>query len=145
MIGVSIRLYNKKSNALDLVASYGLSEAFLNKGPVDGLEGLQSIKNGETIAITDVETDKRIQYKKETLAEGIASMLWAPIFSGEEAIGVMRLYSGVKRDFPEDTRMLVDALAKQGGLAIQNASMYLALQNDKKSLEEDIWSHRMWF
>ena len=31
------------------------------------------------------------------------------------------------------------------GLAIQNASMYLELENDKKSLEEDIWSHRSWF
>jgi len=31
-----------------------------------------------------------------------------------------------------------------GGLAIQNASMYLKLQEDKKSLEEDIWSHRSW-
>jgi len=145
MIGVTIRLYNKKTNTFDLVASYGLSETFLNKGPVDAGEGMQFIKNGETIAITDVETDDRIQYKKETLAEGIASMLWVPVFSGEEAIGVMRLYSSVKRDFPEDTLMLIEALAKQGGLAIQNASLYLALQNDKKSLEEDIWSHRMWF
>jgi GAF domain-containing protein len=145
MLGVSIRLYNKKTDTLDLVASYGLSEAFLNKGPVDSKEGMKFIKNGETIAINDVETDDRIQYKKETIAEGIASILWAPIFSGEEAIGVMRLYSSVKREFPDEMLMLVNALARQGGLAIQNASMYLALQNDKKSLEEDVWSHRMWF
>ncbi len=145
MIGVTIRLYNKKTNTLDLVASYGLSEAFLNKGPVDAGDGMQLIKNGETIAIMDVKTDKRIQYTNETIAEGIASMLWAPIFSGDEAIGVMRLYSGEKREFPEDMLMLVNALARQGGLAIQNASMYIALQNDKKSLEEDVWSHRMWF
>jgi hypothetical protein len=37
------------------------------------------------------------------------------------------------------------ALAHQGGLAIQNASMYLKLQEDKKDLEEEIWSHRAWF
>ena len=145
MLGVSIRLYNKKNDTLDLVASYGLSEAFLNKGPVDSKEGMRFIKNGETIAISDVETDERIVYRKETIAEGIAATLWAPIFSGDEAIGVMRLYSAEKTDFPDDVLMLVDALARQGGLAIQNASMYLALQNDKKSLEEDIWSHRMWF
>lgn len=41
--------------------------------------------------------------------------------------------------------LVVKALAHQGGLAIQNASMYLQLQEDKKSLEEDIWSHRSWF
>jgi len=36
-------------------------------------------------------------------------------------------------------------VAHQGGLAIQNASMYLKLQADKESLEKDIWSHRQWF
>jgi hypothetical protein len=41
--------------------------------------------------------------------------------------------------------VMVEALAHQGGLAIQNASMYLKLQEDKKNLEEDIWSHRSWF
>jgi hypothetical protein len=41
--------------------------------------------------------------------------------------------------------MLVNALAQTGGLAIQNASMYLALQNDMQDLKEDIWSHRSWF
>jgi len=39
----------------------------------------------------------------------------------------------------------MNALAAQGGVAIQNASMYLRLQEDKKSLEQDIWSYRSWF
>jgi GAF domain-containing protein len=86
-----------------------------------------------------------VHYRDEALKEGIASMLWVPIFSGKEAIGIMKLYSGIQRDFPEDVLMLANALAQQGGLAIQNASMYMALQNDKKDLENDIWSHRMWF
>ena len=41
--------------------------------------------------------------------------------------------------------MLVTALATQGGLAIQNASMYQLLKDDMKDLQEDIWSHRLWF
>jgi len=60
-------------------------------------------------------------------------------------IGVMRLYSAVKRDYPEDLLMLVEALAHSGALAIQNASMYLQLQKDKENLEKDVWSHRSWF
>jgi GAF domain-containing protein len=57
----------------------------------------------------------------------------------------MRLYSGLRRKYPEDLIMLVEALAHTGALAIQNASMYLKLQQDKESLEKDIWSHRSWF
>ena len=63
-------------------------------------------------------------------------MLCVPIKVREKVIGVMRLCSGVKRDFPEDIVTLVNAVAHQGGLAIQNASMYLKLQADKESLEK---------
>jgi hypothetical protein len=41
--------------------------------------------------------------------------------------------------------MQVTALAYQGGLAIQNASLYLMLKSDMKELKEEIWRHRCWF
>ena len=76
---------------------------------------------------------------------GMNPFALASLVVQEKVIGVMRLYSAVRREFPPDMVVLVEALAHQGGLAIQNASMYLELENDKKSLEEDIWSHRSWF
>ncbi|MBL0715623.1 MAG: GAF domain-containing protein [Desulfosarcina sp.] len=100
---------------------------------------------GKTLVIRDATTDKRIQYQKEMKKEGIGSMIVAPIKSREEVIGVLRLYSGVKREFPKDIITLVQALAHQGALAIENASMYLNLQKDKEGLEKEIWSHRSWF
>ena len=72
-------------------------------------------------------------------------MIVTPIMVRSKVIGVMRLYCDVKRQFPDDFVLMVKALAHQGGLAIQNASMFLQLEKDKKSLEEDIWSHRTWF
>jgi GAF domain-containing protein len=95
--------------------------------------------------IKDATTDKRIQYKKEMKKEGIVSMIVTPIKSRDEIIGVLRLYANVEREFPEDVVTMVQALAHQGALAIQNASMYLSLQKAKEDLEEDIWSHRSWF
>ncbi len=143
--GVCISLLNKDSDTLDLVASYGLSEEFINKGPIHKDKSIASALSGETVIIKDAPSDKRIQYRKEVEKEGIVSVLCVPIQSGDEIIGVMRLFSDEEMDFPEDVIILVEALAHQGGIAIQNASMYLSLQEDKKSLEEDVWSHRMWF
>ncbi len=77
--------------------------------------------------------------------KGVVSMIVTPLVARDKVIGVLRLYSDVQRQFPEDVILMVKALAHQGGLAIQNASMYLQLQADKKSLEEDIWSYRSWF
>lgn len=145
MKGVSIRLINHKTGDLDIVATYGLSEKFLNKGKVSAEKSIAQALEGETVVIKDVATDDRLEYREETVKEGIVSMLCVPIKSREEVIGIMRLFSGVKRDYPQDIIMLVNALAHTGGLAIQNATMYLSLQEDKKSLEEDIWSHRSWF
>ena len=145
MKGVAIRLLNKEDETFKLVASDGLSENFLNKGPVSAAKCLAHALKGETQVIEDVATSEEIQYRTETLDEGIVSMLCVPIRSKDDIIGVLRLYSDVKRDFPEDTIMLVNALAHQGGLAIQNASMLMLLQEDKVSLEKEIWSHRTWF
>jgi GAF domain-containing protein len=145
MKGAAIRLLDKESGELKLVASYGLSDSFIDKGPVSSTKSAIQALKGETLVIKDVTTDKRIQYRKQMKEEGIACMIVTPINSREEVIGVLRLYSSVKREFPPDVITMVKALAHQGGLAIQNASLYLKLQDDKESLEKDIWSHRSWF
>ena len=93
----------------------------------------------------DLAEETRLQYPKETKEEGIYSIVCIPIQAKDKIIGVMRLYSGTPRKYPGDFIAVAEALAHAGGLAIQNASMYLALKEDKKSLEEDIWSHRLYF
>ena len=145
MKGVAIRLMNNETGRLELVATYGLSEEFQNKVPVSIEKIIAQALRGETIIIEDVFKDDRLEYKKEIVKEGLVSMLCVPIKAKEEVIGVMSLFSGATRKYPQDVIILVNALAHTGGLAIQNASMYLSLQEDKKSLEEDIWSHRSWF
>ena len=145
MKGANIRLKNEDTGTLELVASYGLSEEFLNKGPIDIDKSVLAALEGEAVVIRDARTDERIQYRDAMKKEGIVSVMVLPIQSGDEIIGVMCLCCDIERDYPKDIRILAEALAHQGGIAIQNASMYLSLQEDKKELEEDIWSHRQWF
>lgn len=143
--GALIRLLDEDTGALEVVASHGLSDAFLEKGSISSTETASRALKGETVVIKDATTDERIVFRDAIKAEGIVSMIITPIWARDRIIGLMRLYSAVKREFPPDFMVMVEALAHQGGLAIQNASMFLKLQEDKKSLEEDIWSHRSWF
>ncbi|GAB6906059.1 GAF domain protein [Desulfosarcina cetonica] len=140
-----IRLLDEDSGSLKVVANHGLSEAFLKIGASTTTETANRALKGETMVISDATTDERIQFKAEMKKEGIVSMVVTPILARDKVIGVMRLYSGIQREFPSDLMVMVEALAHQGGLAIQNASMFLQLQEEKKNLEEDIWSHRAWF
>lgn len=141
----SIRLLNDEKTVLQLVASYGLSDRYLKKGPISAEKSIAQALNGKPVAIDDAFTDKGVQYKQEKKEEGIVSILCVPIKAKEDVIGVLRLYSGTKRVFSQDEIELVTALAYQGGLAIQNASLYLMLQADLKDMKESTWTHKCWF
>ena len=145
MKGVLLRLYDEESNTLNVVASYGLSQTFLDKGNITGEKSIAEVLKGRTIVVEDTSKDKELQYPKETQAEGIGSMVIVPVQSKEKVIGIMRFCCESPRKYPKDFIDVMKALAHTGALAIQNASMYLDLEEDKKSLEEDIWSHRLYF
>jgi hypothetical protein len=46
--------------------------------------------------------EKRLQYRDEAIREGIVAMLVVPIKAKDDVVGIMRLCSAVKRDYPED-------------------------------------------
>jgi len=142
---VSVRLLDDEKEKLQLIASYGLSEKYLKKGPISTDTMLGQALDGKVAVIEDTSTDKRVKYREELIAEGLVSTVIVPIRAKDSVIGVMSLHSGVKRVFSEEEIMLIEALAQQGGLAIQNASLYLMLQQEMKDLQEDIWCHRSWF
>ena len=141
----SVRLLDDDRRTLKLVASFGLSEQYLKKGEISAEKSIAQALKGKPVVVKDASTDAGVQYKKEKQEEGIVSILCVPIKSMDTVIGVLRLYSDKIRNFTEDEITLVTALAYQGGLAIQNASLYLAVQEDIKGLQEDIWSSKSWF
>jgi GAF domain-containing protein len=141
----SVRLLDNDNRTLKLVASFGLSKKYLNKGPIAADKSIAEALKGKPVVIKNAYTDKDVQYKKEKKDEGIVSILCVPIKSKNDVIGVLRLYSDRPREFTEDEIILVTAMASQGGLAIQNACLYLTVQDDIKDLKENIWSHKMWF
>jgi GAF domain-containing protein len=142
----SIRLLDEGGENLELVASCCLSDKYLNKGPVSAKKSIaQTLSGGKPVYIANAATDKRVQYRKEVKEEGIVTILSVPIKTKEKVIGVLRLYGAVKREFTVDEIMLVTALAYLGGLAIQNASLYLMCQSDMENLKGELWSHRSWF
>lgn len=138
--GVTIRLADEESHTLRLTASYGLSEAYLNKGDVYEDKGIAEAMNGKTIVITDVAETEGVLYRDEKRSEGIVTILTVPICVKHDVIGVLRLYFGTRREFYEDEIMTVEALGHQGGLAIQNAFCYLRLESGIKDLKDNIWT-----
>jgi signal transduction protein with GAF and PtsI domain len=146
VMGSSIRLLDETKETLELVAAFGLSKKYLQKGPVSAQKSIaQGMKNGKPVIILNAATDRRVQYRAMNKEEGIVTILSVPIKTKEKVIGVLRLYSKAPRHFTAEEIKLVTALAYLGGLAIQNASLYLMCQTEMKDLQEELWSHRSWF
>ena len=124
--GATIRLVNPKTNTLGLAAAVGLSEKYLEKGPVDLDKSLNEALTGRPVAIFDATSDPRMQYPKEAQEEGIASMVAIPMMFKGKVIGVMRLITAEPREFTMDEVDFASAVAEMGAQLISNARIYEA-------------------
>lgn len=133
-----LRLIDDESNNLKQVASFGLSEAYLNKGALNADQSIPEVLEGIVVYVKDACSDPRIQYPDAMRAEGIAAVLSVPVIAGEKVIGVLRLYSAEPHDYSDEDIEFVSALAEMGGLAIANAKLYQNEGDKLASLFEEI-------
>lgn len=119
--GCALFLLNQSTNELKVAASYGLSDEYLNKGPLSALRSIaQSLKDGP-VAIADITDDPRLQYPDEAKKEGIASILSVPIQVNQKILGALRVYTAEPWEFTIDDVNFVYALAQIAGMSIRLA------------------------
>ncbi len=126
----SIRLLDKSEKRLEPVATYGLSQAYLDKGPIDLEKNplARQVLEGKIINIPDVSKTNLLQFPEWAEQEGIRAMLSAPLNGKKKPIGILRAYADeVGRFSPDDEAFLV-AIAAQGSIAIENAMAYQAME-----------------
>ncbi len=128
--GCSLLWLNFANHELELVAGHGLSREYLSKGPLQLDRSIPQALEGEAVNIPDVKSDLRIQYPEAAQREGIVSILSVPIVVKEKVRGVLRLYSDRPKTYTSDEIEFVKALAEMGGIAILNAHLYQAMNND---------------
>jgi signal transduction protein with GAF and PtsI domain len=136
----AVRLLDEKRQKMELVASYGLSDRYMTKGPVGTDKSITEAMMGKAVSIYDVASDPRATYPKETLEEGIRSILSVPITLKGNVIGVMRIYTPQFRDFTDDEITFISSLAEQAALAMENARMYQKLKGEYEELMGDIYT-----
>ncbi len=139
----TIRLLDNTGKKLKLVAASGLSEKYLNRGPVDTEENIIEALNENPVAILDVSADSKINYQKEAAEEGIKSMLSLPVKARGKVLGVIRLLTGEPREFTNQEIDFAVSLAEQCGMAIENATMYEKVKKEyndiMKYLDGAVW------
>jgi signal transduction protein with GAF and PtsI domain len=135
----AVRLLDEKRQMMELVASYGLSDRYITKGPVGTDKSLTEAMMGKAVSIYDVAQDPKATYPKEAQEEGIKSILSVPINLKGKVIGVMRIYTSDPRDFSDDEITFISSLAEQAALAMENARLYQKLKGEYEELMGDLY------
>jgi len=127
----AIRLFNPEAKRFEVVAlkKYGLDDEE-NNAEIDHINKILSfskqglggwvIAHGKTIRSGDVQADKRYL---SAFAE-IHSGLYVPLMIGERAIGSISVESRQADRFSANDERLLQTLAAQSAIAIENARLY---------------------
>jgi signal transduction protein with GAF and PtsI domain len=139
--GSTIRLLDRRGN-LELRAAFGLSQRYLETASSDPGGAVTEALEGTCVAILDARTDPRIRHHDEMTTEKISSVLFVPLMSRKEAIGVLSVYTHNPYTFSDDEKALMTALGEQCALSIRNAQMYHTI---KRRYADVVDEFQQWF
>ncbi|MBC8246208.1 MAG: GAF domain-containing protein [Deltaproteobacteria bacterium] len=133
--GCTLFVLNPDSKELELLANFGLSLVYLNKGTVLSDKSIGSTLTGRAAVISDTSKTDQLQYPEDAQKEGIAAMVSIPIEFYGQTIGVLRLYHSEIWDISEtdlDSLVLV-------GKNIALAMMYTRLLNAVQDIKDSVY------
>jgi GAF domain-containing protein len=141
----SVRLLDKDGRRLEMCAVHGLSDEYLNKGPVEVARSPvdQEILSGKATQLADVTTDAAFQYPSEAAREGIVSVASVPLIAHGRPIGVLRVYSGERHLYSETDMRFLTAVADLAALSIENARLYNQMRQNYEDTMSVLWGDEL--
>jgi sigma-B regulation protein RsbU (phosphoserine phosphatase) len=122
----SMRLLDEEAGDLKMRSTYGLSDAYRNKGAVTKDDPVvREAFQGKAVVLDDMRMDPRVQYPSETIREGLISQLTVAMVFRDKPLGVLRLYSPEPNRFDENAIRIARLVASQCAVAITNARLYV--------------------
>jgi signal transduction histidine kinase len=127
----SIGLLDATGSEIDVVAAYGISRSYLDKGPTQVTRSRvydTVLSTGEPLILQGDIDPSWFQYPEEKQLEGIRSILYIPLVARQRILGVARVHSQQPDRFNADDARFLSAIGAQGAVAIENAMAYQTLK-----------------
>ena len=126
----SIMLVDEESQELVIAAAHGLSDSYIDKGPIKVGESIAGrvISENKPIAVDDIRDDPRHAYADHARSEGLCSLLSVPLNLKDRVIGVLNIYTDEPHSFNPHEVNLFTSLASQAAIAIENARLFESLE-----------------
>jgi signal transduction histidine kinase len=132
--GAAVHLVQEGTQELTLAATWGLSDEYLQKGPITTGDGLTPKSPDDVIVVEDVEADQRLKYPKEDWEEGIRSIISIPLVRKGKIMGDLRIYAQTQHRYTEDEVSFLRILAGGAAVIIDNAQAWKALEESNRRI-----------
>jgi serine phosphatase RsbU (regulator of sigma subunit) len=128
----SIMLLNEKTNTLEIIAALGTAgETGFTLKPGEGIAG-NVFLNGKGVIINDVQSAPEFVAGPSK----VISMICTPLKIEEKVIGVMNISNDIPTNYTAGDLKLVNALATQAAVSIENARLQAERLEQQKIVQE---------
>jgi signal transduction protein with GAF and PtsI domain len=133
----SIMLLNEEKQELTIEATQSLSEEYVKKPPLKVGESISGkvVKEKRAITVLDVTKEPGYKYQQIAKKENICSMLAVPMMIKDKAVGVINSYTDIEHKFSDEEIKILQSVANQAAVAIENTKLMEETLAAKKALE----------
>ena len=133
----SLMLLDEGRQELSIAATQALSPDYVNKPNIRVGESVsgRAVVEKRPIAVLDVTTEKGYGYPEIARREGVVSLLSIPMIVGDRVVGVINCYTNTRHEFSENERKVLQAVANQAAIAIENTQLRQENIETKQALE----------
>ncbi len=139
--GCTIFALNVEVDELEVLASFGLSPEYVNKGPLLSDKSIADTFEGKPFVIRDVNNTDKLQYPRDAVKEGIGAIVSVPINFAGKVIGALRLYHHEVWDISDRDVDSLLVLSENIGLAMTYTRILKAIRTVRYTVDDihDIW------
>lgn len=133
----SIMLLDEKKQELVIASSQSLSKEYLNKKNLKVGQSVSGrvVKEKRPITVLDVTKESGYTYPNVAKKEGLVSMLCVPMMIKDRVIGVINSYTQHEYRFSDEEVDILQAIANQAAVAIENTRLDQEMLAAKEALE----------
>jgi signal transduction protein with GAF and PtsI domain len=133
----SIMLLDEKKEELVIAATQSLSQAYVNKPNLKIGQSVSGrvVLEKRPITVLNVTREPGYMYPEVARKEGIVSLLSVPMMIKDRVIGVINSYTRSEHEFVREEIDILQAVANQAAVAIENTHLNQEILAAKEALE----------
>ena len=133
----TLMLLTNKKKELVIKATQSISKEYINKNPLklgEGIAGKVAVENRPK-GIYNISKNKDYKYHDIAKKEGLASLLCVPLHVKGKVVGVLTTYTSKPHHFSEYETHILQAVADQAAIVIENYRLVVETKVMKEELE----------